>query len=108
MNVVDSNLAIEKLVEDNEMVLVYFGSKGCGVCNVMKPKVEEILEGFPKIKAVEVDVEKSMKAAAAYNVFTIPVVLLFAQGKETMREARHISIPDIRDKIERYYNMIFE
>jgi hypothetical protein len=29
-------------------------------------------------------------------------------GKETIREAGHISMQDINNKIERYYNMLFK
>jgi thioredoxin-like negative regulator of GroEL len=108
MNIADSNEAIEKLINDNEMVLAYFGSENCSVCSAVKPKVEEVLKNYPKIKSVEVDVEKSVRAAAAYNVFTIPVVLVFIDGKETIREARHISIQDIDHKVARYYSMLFE
>lgn len=107
MNTADSNEAIEKLVNDNEMVLVYFGSENCSVCSAMKPKVEEILKDYPKITSVEVDVERSIRAAALYSVFTIPVILVFIEGKESIREARHISIQDIDYKIARYYNMLF-
>lgn len=108
MNMIDSNEAIEKLVKDNEMVLVYFGSSNCNVCNVMKPKVEMLLKDYPKIKSAQVDVEKSLEVSAAYNIFTIPAILVFIEGKEIIREARHISIQDISNKMDRYYNMLFE
>jgi thioredoxin-like negative regulator of GroEL len=99
---------IEQLINCNEMVLIYFGSEDCGVCKAMKPKVEEILKAYPKIKSLQVNVEKSLEVSAAYNVFTIPVILLFIEGKEVIREARHISIQEVDSKIERYYNMLFE
>ena len=108
MITVDSNEAIEKLIKDNEMLLVYFGSESCGVCSALKPKVEEILKSYPRVKSVEIDVDKSVRAAAAYNVFTIPVILVFINGKESIREARHISIQDMDHRIARYYNMLFK
>lgn len=108
MNMVDSNEVLEKLIEDNEMVLVYFGSENCGVCRAMKPKVEEILKNYPKIKSVQVDVEKSLEVSALYNIFTIPGILLCIKGKETIREARNISIIDLNNKISRYYKLFFE
>jgi thiol-disulfide isomerase/thioredoxin len=108
MNMVDSNVVIEKLINNNEMVLIYFGSESCGVCGVMKPKVEEILKNYPSIKNIEVNVEKSKKIAALYNIFTIPGILVYIEGKEIIREVRHISLQDINSKIERYYNMLFE
>jgi thioredoxin-like negative regulator of GroEL len=105
---VDSNEVLEKLIEDNEMVLVYFGSENCGVCSAMKPKLEEILKNYPKVKSVQVDVEKLLEVSALYNIFTIPGILLFIEGKETIREARNVSIIDLNNKISRYYKLFFE
>jgi thiol-disulfide isomerase/thioredoxin len=108
MNMVDTKDAIKELIDNNEMLLLYFGGNGCNVCTAMKPKVQELLKQFPKIKSAQVDAEKSLEIAAAYNIFTIPVILVYIEGNEIIREARHISIQDINDKIERYYNMLFE
>lgn len=108
MNKLVTNIEIEKIIHDNEMVLVYFGGESCGVCRAMQSKVEEILKDYPGIKSAEVDVEKSIMAAASYSVFTIPVILLFINGRETIREARHISIRELDNKIARYYAMIFQ
>jgi thiol-disulfide isomerase/thioredoxin len=108
MDVVNSSEAIKELVGNSEMVLVYFGGNNCNVCNVMKPKVQELLKEYPKIKSAQVDVEKSVEPSAAYNIFTIPAILIFIEGKEIIREARHISMQDLNSKIDRYYNMFFE
>jgi len=108
VDIVDSNEVVKELINSNKMVLVYFGSKTCGVCVAMKPKIEEILKIYPKIKSVQVDVEKSIQVSVAYDIFTIPAILVFIEGKETIREARYISMQDIEGKISRYYDLIFE
>lgn len=108
MNMIDTKDAIKELIDNNEMVLLYFGSTGCNVCTALKPKVQELLKQFPKIKSAQVDVENSLEISAAYNIFTIPVILVYIEGKEIIREARHISIQEINEKLERYYNMLFE
>lgn len=104
LNSVDS---VKQLIHENDMVLIYFGGKSCNVCSAVKPKIIEILKNFPKIKSAQVDVEESISTAAEFNVFTIPVVLMFIEGKEIIREARHLSIEDINNKIERYYGLLF-
>lgn len=108
MNLVSSKQVIEDLINKNDMVLLYFGSENCSVCNVMKPKVGELLKEYPNIKSAQVNVEKSLGISASYNIFTIPGILVFIEGKEIMREARHISIQEMEGKIERYYSMLFE
>lgn len=108
MNVINRSEDLKQLISENEMTLVYFGGESCNVCAAMKPKVDELLENYPKIKSAQVDVEKSLQISAEYNIFTIPVILLFLEGKEAIREARNISIQAIDDRIDRYYNMLFE
>lgn len=107
MDFIDSSEELRKIIDNNNMTIVYFGSNMCGVCGVLKPKTEELLIKYPKIKAVQVDVEKSKKIAATYNVFTIPGILLFIDGKEAIREARFINMQDLEIKISRYYNLYY-
>lgn len=107
MKTLDSMELIEEEIRKNDMVVVYFGSENCGVCVDLKPKVKGLLERYPKIHSIYVDMEKSHKIGISYNFFTMPGLLLFIEGKETLREARHISIDDLDMKISRYYDMIF-
>ena len=107
MDFIDSSEELRNFIDNNNMTIVYFGSSTCGVCGALKPKIEELLIKYPKIKAVQVDVEKSQKIAATYYIFTIPGILLFIDGKEAIREARFISIQDLENKISRYYNLYY-
>ena len=74
----------------------------------MKPKVEGILGKYPEIKSVYIDVEQSPEIGIKHSIFTIPAILFFTEGKETIREARYISIKDIDMKVSRYYELIKE
>lgn len=108
MNNIYTKDMIEDLINKNEMGLLYFGSDTCSVCVSMKPKVMEMLKSYPNIKSAEIDVEKQLELAAHFNAFTIPVILMFIEGKESIREARHISIEDLNNKISRYYELFYE
>ncbi len=99
---------IRELIENNEMLLIYFGSNSCNVCVAIKPKIDELLKKYPKIKSIQVDVENSVEISAQFNIFTIPAILVFINGKETIREARFISIENLSNKIYRYYGLLFE
>lgn len=99
---------INKIISYNEIVLLYFGDKHCSVCVTIKPRLVELLNRYPKIIAVHIDIEKLQQIAANYNVFTIPAVLLLIDGKESIREARYINMKNLENKIERYYNLYFD
>jgi hypothetical protein len=66
-----------------------------------------MLENYPKIKTIYVDVEKSHNTAVYFNIFTIPGIIVYVDGKESIREAKHMSIGDLENRIDRYYNLIF-
>jgi thioredoxin-like negative regulator of GroEL len=107
MNNLYSKDMIEELISKNEMVLLYFGSSICSVCVSLKPKVKELLKNYPNIKSAEIDFEKQLELSAQFNVFTMPVVLLFIENREIIRSARHISIDEMRNKIDRYYELFY-
>lgn len=99
---------IENLIRDNEILLLYFSSKSCGVCKVIKPELDKVLKAYPKLKSLQIDVEGNIKLAASYSVFTLPAVIVFVNGKETIREARYINVEEIENRIDRYYKLMYE
>lgn len=108
MNYIQSTEELNKAIDHSSMTLVYFGSVVCGVCNALKPKIEKMLSRYPLINDVQVDVDKSPEIAASSSMFTIPGIILFIEGREAIREARFISVPDLDEKISRYYELFFE
>ncbi len=108
MENLDSKKLIEEAINNNKILLAYFGTQSCGVCTDLKPKVEKMLEKYPNIKGVYVNIEENPNLGITYSFFTAPGIILFVEGKETIREARHISMDILEDKLSRYYNMIFE
>lgn len=107
MNTVSFIDEINILKNKNDMLLVYFGSDSCGVCISIKSKLERLLSKYPNIKLVKVETENSPELCAAHSVFTIPVIILYIQGKETIREARIISMEKLEQNISRYYDLFY-
>lgn len=99
---------INNLIDENQMTLIYFGSEDCGVCVSLKPKIKNLLKEYPHIAMGQVDVKEDFQLGATFSIFTIPAVLLYVNGRETLREARHISMMDLEYRINRYYGMLYE
>lgn len=107
MGKIHSKDEIETLVKTNEISLIYFSSKSCSICRIIKPELDKVLKAYPKIKSVGIDAEGNIKLAASYSVFTLPAVIIYVEGKETIRQARYINIQEIRHTIDRYYKLIY-
>ena len=98
---------IESLIKNNSMTIIYFTGNSCSACEVIKFKIEEIIRKFPSIKAGEINGEENIKLAIKYDVYSVPVCLLFTHGKESLRIGRNVNLLELEGQIERYYNMIF-
>ncbi|WP_032121421.1 thioredoxin family protein [Clostridium amazonitimonense] len=92
---------IDFFIQKNNIAVLYFGNSSCGVCEALLPKFKDLLVKFPNVKSAYVEIEDVKKSMAKYSIFTIPVILLYVEQQEVLREARFISINDIEDKIQR-------
>ena len=63
---------------------------------------------FPLLKMAYADTVLYPEIAGQKGVFTVPVVLVFFEGREYLRVARNFSIPGFQKQIERYYRMMFQ
>ncbi len=106
MKSINSMKEIEELIGNNSFALLYFSSKECSVCTDLLPKVTELLKGYPKVEAAFIEAQELPMAMGAYNAFIFPCIIAFMEGKEVIREARFISIEELKAKIERYYDFI--
>lgn len=93
-------------VRNNPVTLLYFSQHNCGVCDAMRPKVEAMVAERPRMAAYEINASESPEAAAQYNIFTIPGILIFILGKETVREARYVSLELLEERIDRYLEIL--
>lgn len=98
---------IIKLINDNKMAVIYFTGMDCGACETIKYKIESILRNLPQIKSGEINGEENLGLAAKYGVFSLPIFLLFIEGKETLRIGRNVDLFELERNIKRYYEMIF-
>lgn len=95
------------LIENNKMSIIYFTGNACGACEAIKVKIEGILNEFEQIACREVNGEKHIDLAAEYGVFSLPIMLLFIEGREFLRVGRNVNLLELKNNIGRYYNMVF-
>jgi thioredoxin 1 len=98
---------LNSLIKNKTGLAVYFSSPACGVCSVLKPKVEEMFaKEFPLITFVEVKNDLSPEIAGQNKVFAAPTLLVYLDRKEFLRSVRNMSISQLTSKIKRPYNML--
>lgn len=98
---------IQKIIDENLAVILYFSAPTCNVCHALKPKLFEAIEkNFDKFKIVEIDVSQDQEIAANFSVFAIPTLLVFLDGREFLRKSRHMSVDEVIREIKRPYDIM--
>lgn len=106
-NVIKSLDSLCDLITLEPAVALYFSSPNCGVCEVLKPKIQQLIETqFPKIKFIEISSYQSPDISAHFGVFSAPTLLIFFEGKEFYRYVRNLSISELEERLRRPYEIL--
>ncbi len=97
---------IKELIEANQMVLGYFTTTDCNMCKDLFPKIEEMLKSFPNIEGFRAESDLNLRIVGEYSIYMVPSIILFIDGKETIRLSRNISVMELSSQIQRYYDML--
>ena len=79
--VTDNNFQAE-VIESETPVLVDFWAPWCGPCRMVAPVLEEIAqEKGDALKIVKLNTDENQQTAIAYEVLSIPTLILFKNGQ---------------------------
>lgn len=97
---------IEEFIHDHQLASLYISRPNCSVCHGLLPQVEKLMMQYPKINLGHINVAEVEEVAGRYSIFTVPVLLLFVDGKEYIREARIVHTQLLNEKINKIYENI--
>lgn len=71
----------EEVMRSEKPVLVDFWASWCGPCRMVSPLIDEIADERTDIKVCKVNVDEEQELAAAFQVSSIPTLVVIKDGK---------------------------
>ena len=98
--------AIDTFLKEHNLAFLYISRTNCSVCHALLPQVKQLMAAYPEIKLGHINVDDVEAVAGRFSIFTIPVLLLFVEGKEYVREARIVHMDLFKEKIDKIYKNV--
>lgn len=100
--------SVEDLLAAPGALLLVFGAAHCGVCQAIKPRIEQALAedgASGGIRLVDIDCELAPQACAQHGVFSLPVCRFYLDGRLMLERARVFSLVEMLAEIGRLHGL---
>ncbi|MFQ5573771.1 MAG: thioredoxin [Nitrosopumilaceae archaeon] len=92
-----------EVINSEKPVFVDFWAEWCGPCRIVSPTVEELSKDYnDKVNFVKVNVDENNELASKYNIFSIPTLAIFRDGKIIAQTAGAASKESLRTYIDKH------
>ena len=94
-----------EVLKSDKPVLLDFWANWCGPCKMLSPIVSQISEKYADtVKVVKVNVDEQPELAAAFQVASIPMLVVMKQGKVINTSVGYMPIEQIEAMLKRENN----
>ena len=74
-----------EVVQSDKPMLLDFWASWCGPCQMVSPIIDEIANEHPEIKVCKINVDEQPELAAAFQVMSIPTLVVMKNGQVVKR-----------------------
>lgn len=80
--------SFQELIQSEKPTFVDFSAEWCGPCKMMTPEIEALKSKVgDKATVIKVDVDHNPSAAGAYQIRSVPTLMLFKKGQVMWRQS---------------------
>ena len=106
MKTLENGETLTHLISTSQVLLIHFGSGDCGPCASLKHKIDLWNTPDSGVDSIYVPIENFPEVAASRGIFTVPTLLVYTQGKLSIRESGCFSLDGVFSRIERYLSLM--
>lgn len=90
-------------IASGEYVLVDFFATWCMPCKMLSPILDNLAEKFAgKVVFGKIDIDKDENVAREYDIYSVPTLLLFKDGKKVDMSIGYKSAEELEQFLTRY------
>ncbi len=97
---------LDDIVQEKPIVVIEIGSIRCCACSAISQKLDARYIDNDKVACYSVSLEAQPEISAKMGIYSAPAVLVYVEGRLTIREAGVMSVEDIFARIARYEQLL--
>lgn len=99
----DKPQTFQELIAGDKPVLVDFSATWCGPCKMLAPILDDLKQMVgDKATIIKIDVDKNPQAAAAFQIQSVPTLLIFKKGEVKWRQSGVLQAQALKQLLDQY------
>ena len=88
------------------LAVIHVMRDNCSVCHAVLPQIEGVVSEYPNVAFGIINQSEVEAIAGELTIFTVPVDLIFLNGKEMHRQGRFIDMQQFEKQLSLMYNSL--
>lgn len=97
---------INNFLLNHKLSVLICSTRTCNVCKPLKQQITKTLENNTSVALAEIFLDDVEEAKGYFGVFSVPIVLVFVEGKEAKRYSAAMDIREFQSTILRYEELL--